>query len=51
MPLFPNISTPLSEREDLTEIIKIVNEKGAKLLVDDVSGFAGYNMDMLLKIC
>ncbi|AGO61072.1 pyridoxal-phosphate-dependent aminotransferase family protein [Ferroplasma acidiphilum] len=31
---------------DLTEIIKIVKEKGAKLLVDDVSGFAGYNMDM-----
>jgi aspartate aminotransferase-like enzyme len=31
---------------DLSEVIKIVNSKGAKLLVDDVSGFGGYNMDM-----
>lgn len=31
---------------DLSEIIKIVKEKGAKLLIDDVSGFAGYNMNM-----
>ncbi|WP_337860281.1 aminotransferase class V-fold PLP-dependent enzyme [Ferroplasma sp.] len=31
---------------DLSEIIKIVREKGAKLLIDDVSGFGGYNMDM-----
>ncbi len=31
---------------DMSEIIKIVRNKGAKLLVDDVSGFGGYNMDM-----
>ncbi len=32
--------------KDLSEIIKIVHEKGAKLLVDDVSGFGGYKMNM-----
>ncbi len=32
--------------KDMKEIIKIVHSKGAKLLVDDVSGFGGYNMDM-----
>jgi aspartate aminotransferase-like enzyme len=31
---------------DFSEIIKIVKEKGAKLLVDDVSGFGGYDMNM-----
>ncbi|MEM0139382.1 MAG: aminotransferase class V-fold PLP-dependent enzyme [Ferroplasma sp.] len=31
---------------DLSEIINIVRNKGARLLVDDVSGFAGYRMDM-----
>ncbi len=31
---------------DMSEIKKIVRDKGAKLLVDDVSGFGGYNMDM-----
>ncbi|HII82079.1 MAG TPA: alanine--glyoxylate aminotransferase family protein, partial [Ferroplasma sp.] len=30
---------------DMSEIKKIVSDKGAKLLVDDVSGFGGYNMD------
>ena len=31
---------------DMSEIIKIVKSKGAKLLIDDVSGFGGYSMDM-----
>ncbi len=31
---------------ELKEIIKIVKNKGAKLLIDDVSGFGGYNISM-----
>ncbi|WMT51411.1 MAG: aminotransferase class V-fold PLP-dependent enzyme [Ferroplasma sp.] len=31
---------------DISEIIKIVHGKGARLLVDDVSGFGGYSMGM-----
>ncbi len=32
--------------QDMSEIVKIVHSKGAKLLIDDVSGFGGYSMDM-----